>query len=133
MRLDEQIRTQSHHDHHGHAHNHDEMDEDPLPPGLVVPQHSPEEWTHKGEAKVANELAKKVRVLCWVMTSPDNFDKKAIHVKATWGKRCNILLFMSSESDKNLPAIKLEGLHEGRDNLWGKTKLAFQYVYENYR
>lgn len=40
---------------------------------------------------VAAILYDKVRVLCWVMTSPANHDAKAKHVKATWGKRCNIL------------------------------------------
>ena len=65
------------------------------------------------------------------MTAPKNLQSKARHVKATWGKRCNKLLFMSSEDDPSLPAV---GLHvpEGRDNLWGKTKRAFQYVYENH-
>lgn len=125
-----------HHESHGHAHSHDEMeendDEEEGPIGNVS-SHSPEEWSHKGEAEAAEALAKKVRVLCWVMTSPDNFEKKAKHVKATWGKRCNILLFMSTEAEPNLPVIKLEGLHEGRDNLWGKTKQAFKYVYEHYR
>ena len=50
------------------------------------------------ELMYAEVLAKKVRVLCWIMTSPENFQKKAKHVKATWGKRCNILLFMSTEA-----------------------------------
>ena len=88
-----------HHESHGHAHNHDEMKARDSEEIIgEVSAHSPEEWTHKGEAEAAEAMAKKVRVLCWVMTSPDNFEKKAKHVKATWGKRCNILLFMSTEA-----------------------------------
>ena len=121
----------------------------------------------KHEISQAQELTKNVRVLCWVMTNPKNHKSKAIHVKETWGKRCNILLFMSSESgktniviviyysvsyknewsdskliiimfsvfivDPELPTVKLNLDHDSRDNLWGKTKQAFQYVYDNYR
>lgn len=39
------------------------------------------------------------------MTSPANHVKKAKHVKATWGKRCNVLLFMSSKSGWFVPDL----------------------------
>lgn len=45
---------------------------------------------------VRDLLHKEVRVLCWVMTNPANHKIKAIHVKNTWGERCNKLLFMST-------------------------------------
>ena len=38
--------------------------------------HSKEEETHQGEDKLAAELAEKVKVLCWVMTGPDNHQAK---------------------------------------------------------
>ena len=41
-------------------------------------------------------ISKSSRLLCWVMTNPGNHEAKAHKVKQTWGKRCNILLFMSS-------------------------------------
>ena len=53
------------------------------------------------EMSRGNELTNEVRVLCWIMTNPKNHRTKAVHVKQTWGRRCNILLFMSSESGKN--------------------------------
>ena len=55
-------------------------------------------------------------------------------MKATWGRRCNKVLFMSSEQDDQVPTVKLE-LGEGGDNythLWGKTKSAFRHVYQHH-
>lgn len=73
------------------------------------------------------------------MTWPENHEAKARHVKATWGKRCDVLLFMSTAADDSLPTVVLNGSSsssslrlEGRDKLWGKTKAAFRYVYSNY-
>ena len=83
------------------------------------------------DRKLADEMFKKVRVLCWVMTNPKTHMTKAIHVKNTWGKRCNKILFMSSETDMELGTIALP-VNEGRNNLWDKTKSAFQYVYQNH-
>jgi glycoprotein-N-acetylgalactosamine 3-beta-galactosyltransferase len=73
-------------------------------------------------------LSKEVKILCWVMTNPANHATKAKAVKETWGKRCNKLLFMSTELDAELGTVALNVV-EGRDYLWAKTKEAFRYVY----
>lgn len=54
-----------------------------------------------GNDSLAAYLYQEVRVLCWVMTSPANHQKKALHVKKTWGKRCNKILFVSSPNNGN--------------------------------
>ena len=45
-----------------------------------------------------------MRVLCWIMTSPDNLEKKAIHVYRTWAHKCNKLIFVSSKENNTFPA-----------------------------
>lgn len=80
---------------------------------------------------IADLMYNEVRVLCWVMTQPNNHQKKAKHVQRTWGNRCNKVVFMSSKDDPELGAVALP-VSEGRNNLWAKTKEAFKYVYENH-
>ncbi|XP_057380449.1 glycoprotein-N-acetylgalactosamine 3-beta-galactosyltransferase 1-like [Daphnia carinata] len=124
-------------DAHGHGHGHrDAHNEEDMEivdgPVRDFGVHDKHEDSHAGEDELARELREKVRVLCWVMTGPDNHEKKAIHVKRTWGTRCNILIFMSSKEDETLPAVALP-VGEGRENLWGKTREAYRYVWEHYR
>ncbi|KAG9340261.1 hypothetical protein JZ751_021704 [Albula glossodonta] len=83
------------------------------------------------DSRVADELYHKVRILCWVMTGPSNLQKKARHVKATWSRHCNLVVFMSSEEDRDFPTVGL-GTGEGRDQLYWKTIRAFHYVLKNH-
>lgn len=78
------------------------------------------------------QLFDDVKVLCWIMTSPKNHVKKAKHVINTWGKRCNKLLVMSSQTDDRLPEVVALPVGEGRNNLWAKTKEAFRYIYQHH-
>ncbi|XP_037780095.1 glycoprotein-N-acetylgalactosamine 3-beta-galactosyltransferase 1-like [Penaeus monodon] len=86
---------------------------------------------HEVVTTEADKLAEEVRILCWILTQPKSHYKKAIHVKNTWGKRCDKLIFMSTKNDEKLGAVGLN-TSEGYYNLWGKTKAAFRYVYDHY-
>ncbi|XP_070000802.1 glycoprotein-N-acetylgalactosamine 3-beta-galactosyltransferase 1 isoform X2 [Penaeus vannamei] len=110
---------------------HEELENSADIPDNPLSLHDPHEIHHEGEAEEANRLAQKVRVLCWVMTQPASHDKKAVHVKATWGRRCNKLIFISSKNNESLGAIDV-GVEEGRNMLWGKTKAAYKYAYDHH-
>lgn len=83
------------------------------------------------DSRVADMLYQKVRVLCWVMTGPYNLQSRARHVRATWSRHCNVVVFMSSVEDLDFPTVGL-GTKEGRDQLYWKTIRAFHYVYEHH-
>ena len=83
------------------------------------------------------------RLLCMVLTTPDNYLTKAVHVQATWGRRCDTLLFISSSEKglvswfitpkvgSNFPVRELTGVY-GRKNLWSKVKLGLTLVWRDY-
>ncbi|KAM4701278.1 glycoprotein-N-acetylgalactosamine 3-beta-galactosyltransferase 1-like [Discoglossus pictus] len=99
----------------------------------------PESWTWRKtfnisktvNNRVIDDLSNKVRVLCWIMTTPSNLESKTIHLKHTWTRHCNLTLFMSSTTSETFPTIGLD-TKEGRDQLYWKTIRAFQYVHKNY-
>nr|KAG5706728.1 hypothetical protein BaRGS_007231 [Batillaria attramentaria] len=66
-----------------------------------------------------------------VITAPQNLDKRTVHVRDTWGRRCNKLLFFSSTWNTTIPTIGLN-VSEGRNNLTPKYMHAYKYVIENH-
>lgn len=80
---------------------------------------------------LADEMFSEVKILCLVMTHPENHKMKAIHIKNTWGKRCNKLLFMSSADDPDLNPVVLP-ITDERDFLWSKTKKSFYYAFRKH-
>ncbi|KAA0188872.1 Glycoprotein-N-acetylgalactosamine 3-beta-galactosyltransferase [Fasciolopsis buskii] len=70
-------------------------------------------------------------VLCWITVMPSNHERKARHIKATWAKRCDKHIFMSSVDDSDLPSIAAVQ-YESRDMLWNKTHFALTYIGNNF-
>ncbi|XP_022219639.2 glycoprotein-N-acetylgalactosamine 3-beta-galactosyltransferase 1-like [Drosophila obscura] len=83
------------------------------------------------ETDIAAWLFNETRVLCLVLTIPQWHSRKAAKVKNTWGARCNKLIFLSSEEDKELGAIDV-GVPEDRKNLYAKVRAGFEYAYKHH-
>ena len=77
---------------------------------------------------MAENLEKTVRLLCVVITSPENLAKRAIHVKSTWGKRCNILYFASDNYNETFGTMPIR-TKKGYKELPAKVTAAFDYLY----
>uniref|UniRef100_A0A914E314 Glycoprotein-N-acetylgalactosamine 3-beta-galactosyltransferase 1 n=1 Tax=Acrobeloides nanus TaxID=290746 RepID=A0A914E314_9BILA len=81
------------------------------------------------ESELAKEIRENVRIFCWIMTSKNNTNSRAVHIHATWASRCNKHVFITANEGSDLPSIDLN-VTEGRNYLWAKTKSAFKYIYE---
>lgn len=68
------------------------------------------------------------------MTSRDNLFSKAIHVHQTWGKRCNLTVYITDEHpNRPFPGkVVVLPVEKGRQGLWGKTRAAFSFIFERY-
>ncbi|KAL5020598.1 hypothetical protein ScPMuIL_002323, partial [Solemya velum] len=75
---------------------------------------------------------KTVRILCWIMTHPKNRESRLVHVKATWSRRCDKVLYFSSEADKDFPIIKVDVPSEARSHLTLKSRQAWKYIFDNH-
>lgn len=77
----------------------------------------------------ADRLSRTVRVFCLVMTTPMHHSSRAVHVVATWGKRCTKIMFISEGLDKRLPILHVD-VPTGRQELTEKHRLAWDVVYK---
>lgn len=50
---------------------------------------------------------RKIRILCFIGTTVKYFGKRAIHVKETWGKHCDKLIFVSNTTNDRLGSVGL--------------------------
>lgn len=106
-----------------------------------------------GEDLVARYLSQTVRVACLIMTMPSNLDSKLKHVRATWARRCNLVVFLTSHDPKNPKPNEPKPHHthspnepptlehfeiveidqkDSREVLWIKTKAGFKHLYEHH-
>ncbi|XP_070202939.1 glycoprotein-N-acetylgalactosamine 3-beta-galactosyltransferase 1-like [Littorina saxatilis] len=81
--------------------------------------------------EVADDLASKVRILCFVTTTVA-YQDRALAINATWLKRCTRHLFVSSNPlplfhSKNV--LHLAEIPEGRNHLTAKTFSALNHMY----
>ena len=84
------------------------------------------------EASSEPDLYNRVRVLCWVMTSEKNLYTKAVHVRATWTRRFNKVLFASEHKNAGFPTIDINVKPGGREHMTMKTMTTFDYVYKHH-
>jgi hypothetical protein len=49
------------------------------------------------------------------------FQNRAKIVKDTWGKRCDVFYFVSTQEHETLPAYAVN-VTEGKESLWAKTR-----------
>jgi glycoprotein-N-acetylgalactosamine 3-beta-galactosyltransferase len=83
------------------------------------------------------------RVLCLILTSPQNFLTRAKAVNETWAPRCNGYFFITEHIPKSLtheqlkfteqvPIAPIKNITPGYEHLTQKSTLAFLFAYENY-
>lgn len=99
------------------------------PPKIKRVNHFKESFEIKEKFALAE--IKKIRILCMLNTSPSNHRTRAVHIKQTWGKHCDKLVFASTLTDLNLNAIGFNMTNE-HEYVFGKQKLMMQYVNNNF-
>uniref|UniRef100_A0A0A1WFK1 N-acetylgalactosaminide beta-1,3-galactosyltransferase n=1 Tax=Zeugodacus cucurbitae TaxID=28588 RepID=A0A0A1WFK1_ZEUCU len=80
---------------------------------------------------IPTDLSQEVRVFCWVLTKRKHHKTRAQHIKRTWGRRCNKLIFISTQYDEELGSVTVTEQKNSR-NAWPKAQAALQYIYTHH-
>ena len=94
-------------------------------------------------SKPVSPSLKRPRVLCLILTIPENLATRARAVNATWGARCDGYFFITElplhqltfdvlRLAQQLPIAPINNIKPGYLHLTQKTTLAFLFAYEHY-
>lgn len=75
---------------------------------------------------------RKIRILCYIGTSVKFFLLRDIHIRETWGRFCDKLIFAANTTDVRLGAIGFNVTHDGHDGTWEKIRPLMFYVHDNF-
>lgn len=102
---------------------------------LVASQLNSDDDIHQGhfDTSVADDLARKVKVLCLIMTIP-RYVQRAVAVNATWAKRCTRYLFVTSDPIPGFKSSEMLRVQvpEGRGHLTQKTFATLHHLYRHH-
>ncbi|VDI50934.1 glycoprotein-N-acetylgalactosamine 3-beta-galactosyltransferase [Mytilus galloprovincialis] len=80
----------------------------------------------------ADEMSKKVRILCLVITTSGHLNKQIPVVNATWGTRCNKILYVMCTDKKQPDILNSCDVTESKSHLTRKVRFMLRYVYLHY-
>lgn len=76
--------------------------------------------------------SKHLRILCYILTVSKYHASRCRAVQATWGPRCDRLVFASDEDDELLGAVRIPNALHDYDHLWDKHRKTLKFLYEKY-
>uniref|UniRef100_A0AC35TXV2 N-acetylgalactosaminide beta-1,3-galactosyltransferase n=1 Tax=Rhabditophanes sp. KR3021 TaxID=114890 RepID=A0AC35TXV2_9BILA len=100
------------------------------PPNTFISKVPKKELTEKNEKSsadqvfkiVSDELKKKVKVFCIIITAPKYKNSRVKPQIKTWVHRCNDYMYVSSRNDASIKAIRTVGGAEGYQYGYGKVR-----------
>lgn len=81
---------------------------------------------------VVNEMFKKVKVLCFVLSIEGHLEGPVNVVNVTWGNRCNKIVYVMCSNKKQKDILNSCQFTESKSHLVGKVRFMFRHAYQHY-